>query len=193
MAKDYVDVGIGGVIGGRALTVKTSRSYYYGNYILAALVLFLASIVYLHFNLAFYLFPHTVEEFGNTIIVFAFFAVIIYLIEESEIERVMRNYMITNNEVAKVEGIVRKTRVSIPHANISDIRVQKGVVGRILNFGDVDVVGFKGQIKIKGVKNPEMIYRLIENKIAVMRRRGRGEKEEIEAGFKKGAKKKHKK
>lgn len=198
MAKDYVDISRVRPVSGRALTIRTARIYYFDNYILAGLVLFLASLVYSHFNLTFYFFPSTFAEFANTMIIFAFLAVIAYLIEESEIQRAMRKYMITNSEVAKVEGLLRRNRVSIPHANVSDIRVNKGIIGRIFNFGDVDVVGFKGQINIKGIKNPEMIHRVIETKIAGLKRRRGDERENIEVvprkkGPQKGAKKKRKK
>lgn len=201
MAKDYVDLTGTSRVSGidrRALTVKTARIYYFNNYMLTVLVLFLASIIYTKFNLTFYFIPRTFWELANTMLTFGFVAILAYLIQEAEIERAMRKYIITNNEVAKAEGVIRKSRVSLPHANISDIRVQKGVIGRIFNFGDIDVVGFKGQIKIKGIKNPEMIHRVIETKIAGLKKRRGYEREDIEVvlrkeGPQKIAKKKRKK
>jgi len=192
MGKDYVEAGGGG---GRGLTIKTSRIYYYNNYILAALMLFLASMVYVNFNLTLTFTPRTLSEFMNTMIVFAFVAVITYLVEEATIEKMMRKYVITNDEVAKIEGVLRKNRISIPYANISDVRVRKGVAGRLFNFGDVYVTGFKDEIKIKGAKNPEMVSRIIGAKMSASRAGGgRGEGGmEVKLGKKgKGRKRKNK-
>lgn len=80
----------------------------------------------------------------------------------------MRKYQITNNEVTKIEGIITKKEISIPHINIVDIKVVKGVIGRIFDFGDITVRGVKDEINMKGMRDPEVIYRIIKNKITLI-------------------------
>jgi hypothetical protein len=59
--------------------------------------------------------------------------------------------------------------IIIPYQSISNLDVYKGIIGRIFDFGDVSVVGFKNQIIMRGVSEPELFYRIINNKISVMR------------------------
>ena len=57
----------------------------------------------------------------------------------------------------------------VPFQSVADVRVSKGIVGRIFNFGDVDVIGFKDGILMKGMKNPEEIQRIIQSKLNITR------------------------
>jgi hypothetical protein len=52
---------------------------------------------------------------------------------------------------------------------VANVNVYKGIIGRILNFGDINVLGFKDEISMEGIRDPEVFYRIINNKIAVMR------------------------
>jgi membrane protein YdbS with pleckstrin-like domain len=96
------------------------------------------------------------------------------------VERAMRQYYVTNNEVMEIEGFVRKKRTVIPYQSIADVKVVKGVAGRIFRFGDVIIAGMKESIKMKGMKNPDEIYKIMENKIALMKTGGRGRRIERE-------------
>jgi len=149
------------------ITIKTSRVSYISNYFLVALVVALLVLVWPHLNLKIFFASYT------DLIPFAIFSLLVvtitFLMEEPSIEQVMRKYIITNNEVIKVEGLIRKKRISIPHGNVADIRVKKGVWGRLLNFGDLEISGMKENIVMKGIRNPDEIYKVIENKISLMR------------------------
>ncbi len=155
------------------LVYKTSRMSYVQNYFLVALLVALSlqllpklnpdSQVYLIF-------------LGGMILLVAWF------LEEPEIERMMRQYHVTNGEVMMMEGILSKKRRVITYSNVSNIDVIKSVVGRILNYGDIHIVGPDPSIKInmKGIRHPDELYRIINNKVSKIvghRRKGEEEKE----------------
>ena len=50
---------------------------------------------------------------------------------------------------------------------MSNIVMNKGVIGRILGFGDVIITAYSGggKLNLKGVKHPEKIMGSIENMI----------------------------
>ncbi len=153
----------------QGIVVKQSAVSYISNYLLVALVVFLFLLSWSRFGLVFTLSPGGLEEVWKTLVVLGFGVVVVFLIEEPIIERWFRYYVITNNEVILTEGILRKNRIIIPYQSISNVDVYKGIVGRMFDFGDVSVVGFRNQIIMRGVKEPELFYRIINNKISVMR------------------------
>ncbi len=153
----------------RGIEIKQSRISFLYNYLLITLVLILFALVWKQFNLTFTFFPKNFSEFSKTLVSFLFLALIAFLLEEPEIRRLFCKYVITNNEVIKIEGILRKRRTIIPYQSVANVGVYKGITGRVLNFGDIKILGFKDQIDIHGVKDPEVLYRIINNKIAVMR------------------------
>jgi len=153
----------------RGIMVKQSRVSFLYNYALLGLTLIFFALVWGEFNLTFTLSPQTFSQFSDSMVVLGFMAVIAILLEEPEIQRWLSHYLITNNELIKVEGIIRKRRTIIPYQSVSDVHVYKGVIGRILDFGNIEVVSFKNKITMKGVRNPELFYRIINNKISVMR------------------------
>ena len=117
--------------------------------------------------------------YENPIHYFLLFTTLIFiaaLIEEPEIRRYFTTYWVTNDEVMKMWGIIRKNKISIPYSNVTSVNYFKGILGRIFNFGDVTVNSSSGDIKMKGVKNPEEIVRIIENKISLMTKRVRERK-----------------
>lgn len=149
------------------LVYKTTRISYISNYFLIVLVLVLLFFVwpYLQLKIIF----TSYYDLLPFAIFSTFLVTITFLLEEPSIEQIMRKYIVTNNEVIKVEGLIRRKRISIPHGNVSDIRVKKGVWGRILNFGDVEVTGFRENIVMKGIRSPDEVYKIIENKVSLMR------------------------
>jgi len=154
----------------KGIVVKQSRISYFYNYLLIGLVVVLFVLSWFQFNLTFKLFPPwTFEALWKTLVVFGFIIVMVGLFEEPTIQRWFRYYVITNNEVILTDGILRKNRVIIPYQNLSNIDVYKGITGRIFNFGDVTVVGFRNKIVMRGIREPEVFYRIINNKISMMR------------------------
>src|SRR3972149_3372595 len=140
---------------------KTTRLAYLHNYILVGIVL-LITVLILPF----------LDILGNIFHFVIFFGLLIVasgLSEEPEWERIFRKYVLTNNEIIKLDGLIRKKRMVVPFQSVADVRVSKGIVGRIFNFGDVDVIGFKDGILMKGMKNPEEIQRIIQSKLNITR------------------------
>jgi uncharacterized membrane protein YdbT with pleckstrin-like domain len=153
----------------KGITYKTSRIAYIHNYVLAALVLILLVLIFPSLN--FSLLITNTQQLISYLIFFGFVIAITFLVEEPSIEMWIRKYVITNNEVMKVEGILRKKKFAIPYQSIADVKMSKGVVGRIFNFGNIEIMGFKEPIHMKGIRNPDEVLRIIENKVNLMRNR----------------------
>lgn len=150
---------------------KTTRISYMASYFLVPLVIFFLSILLLYLeNTKWY-----------NIAIAGCLVVVCFLLLEPEWERAVREYYITNSEVMEIEGLLRKKRTVIPYQSVADVKVIKGVVGRIFRFGDVVIAGMKESIRMRGMKNPDEIYKIIENKIVLMKTGGRRmEREEKE-------------
>jgi len=146
---------------------KTSRISYVSNYFLVALAFILLVLAWPYLNVKIiFTSYYDLIQYG---IFSGFVLLITFLLEEPTIEQIMRKYVVTNNEIIKIEGLLRKKRISIPHGNVADIRVKKGIWGRILDFGDLEITGMRENILMKGIRNPDVVYRLIENKVNLMR------------------------
>jgi len=155
----------------KSLVYRTSHISFMSNYftVILAIVVFLLLLPNMK---QFTFFPKTVNEYLPTLTTLTFFILIAALLEQPSMERWMRHYIITNNEIIKVEGILTKRRITIPFQSVSDVRVEKGVIGRIFNFGTVHVTGLgkDNSIVMKGMRNPEEIYHIVQNKISLMRK-----------------------
>ena len=90
---------------------------------------------------------------------------IIFLIIEILWKRLSIEYEIGNTYVSENRGIFRKTKTVLYNQTIVDVQVVQGVFGRILNFGDLYIRGYKNSIKMVGIRNPERIYKKIEENI----------------------------
>jgi membrane protein YdbS with pleckstrin-like domain len=151
----------------RGLVYKTSRISYIENYVIIALIL-----IFLYFFYSYFGFDiltsfsnGKTEDMVKLIVLLVSISMISFLAEEPAIERLIRQYIITKDEVVKIEGFLRKKRTAIPYQSIADIKMGKGIIGRIFNFGNVVVSGFKDEIIIKGVRNPDEVYRIINHRI----------------------------
>ncbi len=93
-------------------------------------------------------------------------AIFIFLIQEPEIERISKFYTIDKKYVIKTEGILRKKRSVIPIKNIVNLKIEKGLVGRIFNFGNVEVVSSSGEkILIEKIRYPDRVFAILKKKI----------------------------
>ncbi|MHA1742734.1 MAG: PH domain-containing protein [Candidatus Heimdallarchaeota archaeon] len=162
----------------KGLIYKTSRISYITNYFIIALIIIFLILLWQKFSLP--LIPRSSEEMFPFLVLLAFSALVAYLVEEAGLERLVRQYIVTNNEVIKIEGVLRKKRTAIPYQSVADIGVEKGVLGRIFNFGNVVISGFKDRITMRGLKNPDEVYRIIQNKISKTKGVPRAQKTEQE-------------
>ena len=151
----------------KGVVYKASRVAYIQNYIIAAMVAILLFLVFPYLN--FTIFITTIPELISYLIVFGLIILITFMFEEPTIERWIRSYVVSNNEVMKIEGIIKKKKFAIPYQSIADVKMTKGVVGRIFNFGNIEIMGFKEGISMKGIRNPDEVLRMIENKVNLMR------------------------
>jgi len=145
-------------------TYKTSFISFLDNYVLSALAIVFLLVLSTQFELTFTFSPKTTSQLISSLTILGVILVVIILLEEPFFERMVRVYFVTDREIIKEEGIIRKNKISIPLQNVADVKMEKGVIGRIFNFGNVIVTGMKDTIKIKGVKNPENLYHLIKSK-----------------------------
>ncbi len=142
--------------------IKTSRLSFLGNYLLGMFLLIFIIIANLILK-------------PPVILIYFLLAITLIFILEPEGVIIYTTYKLETDYVSEVSGIFVKNQIAIPYRNITDERLKKGVMGRILGFGDIIVSGPKAEIKMKGVVSPEKIYEEIEGKLT----RLRGEKKEI--------------
>ena len=141
--------------------IKSTRRGYIVYYVLGIIMLFSFILLLPYFswknitsNLLYY--------FGF----FGFLILIVGLFEYPEWQIIMTSYEIDSKGLTKIEGIVRKKRTSIPYSKISSIEMSKGILGRLLGFGNVRISSFgKGEIVFEKIRNPERIYKKIKSKI----------------------------
>lgn len=155
----------------RELVIKTSRIYFVGNYILATLGIVFIVLFYFSFNMKFTIVPASTSELASTMELLAMAAVVAFLIEQPELERFRAKFIITMNEVIMEEGIIRKERVVLPYATVADIRVERSLFGRLLNYGNLSVGSFKAgsDMVMKGIRTPEKLHVLIQNRVNLIR------------------------
>lgn len=145
-----------------------ARRAYIGNYLIAGLVLLLMVIILTRFNLSFDFTSGTVEGFYGVLVTLGFLSIVSFLMEEPLIEGMRRKYVITSTEVVKVEGIVSKAKHSLSYLSIMEVIAKVGYLGRLLNYGDVEIRSGRETIVMKNMANPNEIQRVIQNKIALI-------------------------
>ena len=127
-----------------------------GNYIIGVVLLLYLFLSGLIFTLS------------PIIITFLLVLILIFFLEPEEVIA-NRKYIIDAENVSEVKGVFSKKKLSIPVMNISGQSIDKGVLGRILNYGDVVVSSHTISIKIKGMRNPERVYNKIESLLSSKR------------------------
>jgi len=155
------------------LIYKRSRISYVENYIIITLAVVILAMLWPTLGMEFSLSPKTTKQFVSTMAVFGFVIVAAALFEEPSIEGFMRKYVVTSHEIVKIEGILAKKRITIPYQSVANIKIHKSVLGRLLNYGTLHVtcVGQAGNdIVMKGIRNPDEVYGIIQNKIGLMRK-----------------------
>lgn len=155
----------------KELVLRTSRIYFLGNYFLAALVIVFIVLLWTNFDLKFTLLPSTGKEFRDTLLLLGLFALASVFVEQPEWERFRTKFFVTMNEVIKQQGILTKERVILPYATVADIRIEKSIIGRLLNYGTLSVSSFKtgSDMVMKGIRNPEKIHVMIQNRVNLIR------------------------
>lgn len=147
---------------------RASPKAYVVNYLIAAGVVFLLFLVSRKFNLSFSVSPGSVGEALGTAVYVGFIAAALWLLAEPVWERIMRYYVVTRSEVTKVDGLLRKRRHTIPYQGVSAVSVSKGILGRILNYGTVEIEGMRetgSGIAVRHIGDPDEFHRLVQHRV----------------------------
>lgn len=68
---------------------------------------------------------------------------------------------IENNIVNGRYGIIHTQKLSSNKSNISSVKVDKGILGRILNYGTINIDSASSHYTFKMMKNPDQIKDMI--------------------------------
>lgn len=88
----------------------------------------------------------------------------------------MARYVITDQRVLLVEGIVSRTVSAIPLAKVTDTTYERSIGGRLLGYGDLmlDSPGERpGLAVLTSLPRPDELYRLIMSLVVARLREGR--------------------
>ncbi len=123
-------------------------------------------VLYIFVILVIALYPASDFSKQGGIYHYMFFSLILAVILYIETKIIYSSYIITNENVIEINGIITKEKKVIPFSSISHVRMKKDVMGMLLNFGDITVTSFTDEvIVLEGVANPEKISKLIEKRI----------------------------
>jgi hypothetical protein len=92
-------------------------------------------------------------------------------------------YLVTNQRVIALEKIILlyESRQEAPMDTVLTVGINTGLIGRLLNFGDVRVKTFTGQINMRHVGQPDYMVAIIEEFINRIKQTSRlTETEELE-------------
>lgn len=141
---------------------RTTRKAFISNYLLALISILTIALLLPYLNLE-KIFSNPL----NYLLFFGFVVLAIVLLQQPEWSRALNKYIVDKEGVTKIEGLIRKKRVMIPFRNISGVKLKKGIVGRVLNFGDIEITSGKEKIILRGISNPDAIYKQIKSKSGV--------------------------
>lgn len=123
--------------------------------ILTFLILILMNLNY-HVNLLTFSFL--------SLLYFLLIAIVLILLNEIIIRR-LYVYEIEEKGIRESFSLFSKREVFIPYSNITKLELKKSFVGRLLNYGDIEVVSSSSnKIILKGIKNPETILKKIKSR-----------------------------
>ena len=91
----------------------------------------------------------------------------VYLFLLPEYSKVDKKYFIKEENVEEVSGIITKKRNIIPWNLVANVSMKKGIVGTMLDYGDIIIstMSGKGDIVMRGISSPEKVLRKFEEKI----------------------------
>ncbi|MEM5799568.1 MAG: PH domain-containing protein [Candidatus Aenigmatarchaeota archaeon] len=139
------------------LRLKTSRKKFIFIYIFAILLIVL----------------YPMSDFASQggIYDYLFFSLILIAVSYPEIKIIYSSYIITSDNVIEVKGLITKERTVIPFSSISHVVMKKGLIGTILNFGDIIVTSFNDLvIVLEGINSPEKVSVEIEKNVEKTKR-----------------------
>jgi len=121
------------------------------------------------FLLSYLLLSVVTIRLSQTLTIFFVLLILLFFIEPETIILYYAYFMDPDN-ITEVKGILTKTQISIPYRSISGERLRKSFVGRIFNYGNVIITSSNNVINIRGIRSPEKLYRMIDEKLTKYRK-----------------------
>jgi len=137
--------------------LKISRVSFIVNYILG---IFLLSYLFV---------SGAAIKLPQIINIFFIMLILLFFLEPESIISYYTYFMDPDN-ITEIRGILTKNQISIPYRSISGEKLRKSLVGRIFNYGSIIIASANNEINIRGIKNPEQLYRMIEEKLTKYRK-----------------------
>jgi membrane protein YdbS with pleckstrin-like domain len=127
---------------------------------IAIILLTLITIVFLKIYYDFEPFKPSIQF----LLVLLLLAADLYVLNDLIIRRIY-TYEIDDAGVKENFTIFSKRETFIPYYNITNVELKKSFIGRLLNYGNVEVISPQTKIILIGIKDPERIYNKIKEKI----------------------------
>jgi uncharacterized membrane protein YdbT with pleckstrin-like domain len=152
------------------MILKTSLISKVFEIILISLILLILSILILGYGI------NPLKVSIGSIFWYALLAILFIILEEIVMQR-LYTYEIDDAGIKETFTLFSKRETFIPYHNIIKIVLKKSFFGRMLNYGDIEILSSSAtKIVLKGIKNPEDIYQQIKE----MFEKHKKEKEENE-------------
>jgi uncharacterized membrane protein YdbT with pleckstrin-like domain len=138
--------------------------------ILISLILLILSILILEYGI------NPLKVSIGSIFWYALLAIGFIILDEIVLRK-LYTYEIDNVGIKETFILFSKRETFIPYNNIIKIDLKKSFFGRMLNYGDIEILSSSAtKIVLKGIKNPENVYQQIKE----MFEKHKKEKEENE-------------
>ena len=137
----------------------------------------LISLIFLIISILTFLYGVNPLDFSISSILWYVLLIIGVIIITEIVMRKLYTYEIDNAGIKETFVFFSKRETFIPYNNIIKIDLRKSFFGRMLNYGDIEVLSSSAtKIVLKGIRSPENVYR----KIKEMFEKHKKEKEENE-------------
>jgi len=80
-----------------------------------------------------------------------------FLVMREEFRRLVTKYTITDMRIQRREGILRKTVQYVLFNKIERIEVSQGIIGRLLNIGDIYLDTGDDHVILHGIRDPKKV------------------------------------
>jgi uncharacterized membrane protein YdbT with pleckstrin-like domain len=138
--------------------------------VLISLILLILSILILEYDI------NPLKASIGSIFCYVLLAIGFIILEEI-VMRKLYTYEIDDAGIKETFILFSKRETFIPYHNIIKIDLKKSFFGRMLNYGDIEILSSSAtKIVLKGIKNPENVYQQIKE----MFEKHKKEKEENE-------------
>ncbi len=103
-----------------------------------------------------------------SLLFFSLVFISLLIINEIVIRR-LYTYEISEAGIKESFILFSKKEVLVPYNNITSVNLKKSVLGRIFNYGDIEITTHDMKITLKGIKNPEVVYQKIKGLLEIFK------------------------